>query len=866
LSLPIDASLPAILESLRTTPRLVLEAPPGAGKTTRLPRALQASGLVGDAEVLVSEPRRIAARLSAERVAEELGQAVGRLVGYRVRFEDVAGPETRICYLTEGVLLRRLLADPGLTGVGAVVLDEFHERHLETDLLLALLLELQRTRRPELRLVVMSATLDGERVAELVGDCPRHSSEGRRFPVSIEHAPKPDERPLEKQVVSAVRSAINEGPLGDILVFLPGALEIRRASEALSALASEHDLVLAPLHGDLPVAEQAKALRAGPKRRVVLSTNVAESSVTIDGVSTVVDSGLARVAEYSPWTGLARLTTAKVSRASATQRAGRAGRQRAGRVLRLYTKGDFESRPEHDLPELVRRELGEAVLLLRGFGLRFETLRFLDPPPAAALQKAEELLSLLGASDESGDLTAIGRRLLELPLHPRLGRIVVEGERLGVAERAVLVAAFLGERDPRLTERVDFGARRGKSQTPTGPSDVLELCDVYELARSLGRDPRRLRSHDLDARVVETVFRAERKLLSGLRRNEGRSRGGAAEPVASPRPETEADPERALLLSVLAGFADRLARRRKPGQLELLLASGSTARLSDNSVVRDAELLVAVDLDERSGPGGSTVIVRLASSVRAEWLFDLYSERITLSDDLSWNETSERVDRATRLSFGAVVLEEQIAAAEPSEAASAVLSRAVTQRGTQEFLKGDALIALRERLLLVARFHPELELSNLDEAFVLELVRSLCFGRVSFAELRAADPARVAADSLAPAVRRLVEQECPEQVLLPGGRRVAVHYEPGRPPYIESRLQDFFGMGDGPRLCGGRLPLTLHLLAPNARAVQVTQDLAGFWERHYPTIRRELMRRYPRHSWPEDGRHAAPPPPKPPRR
>jgi len=854
LSLPIDPLVPALLESLRKNPRLVLEAPPGAGKTTRLPRALADAGFLGGREVWVSEPRRIAARLSAERVAEESGQALGRRVGYRVRFEEASSRETRLFYVTEGVLLRRLLGDPRLEGVGAVVLDEFHERHLDTDLLLALVAELQRTTRPDLRLVVMSATLDGARVAELLGGCPRHTSEGRRFPVTIEHLERVDDRPLEKQVVSAVRSLTDVSPEGDILVFLPGAAEIRRAGEALEPLASDRGLAVVPLHGELPVAEQAKALRRGPKRKVVLSTNVAESSVTIDGVTAVVDSGLARVAEHSPWTGLSRLTTAKVSRASATQRAGRAGRQAEGRVLRLYTRGDFESRPEHDPPELVRRELSEPLLLLRGLGTRFEALPFLDPPPAAALARAAELLSLLGVDAPDGGLTPIGRQLLELPLHPRLARLLVEGARLGVGEQAALVAAFLGERDPRLSERLDFGGRRGPSQTPTGPSDVLELIDTFELARSLERDPRRLRSHGLDPRVTDSVLRAERHL----------KRSSSRLPPSGDRAATP-DEEEAILRAVLAGFADRLARRRRPGSSELLLASGSTARLSESSVVRDAELMLALDVDERGGPGGGAT-VRLASSVRPEWLFEKYSDRIVLRDELTWNDTLERVDRVTRLDFGAIALEEQLGAAEPSPEASAVLLRAVTQRGAHEFLKSDALTALGERLALLSRFHPGLGLSSFDSGAALELARSLCDGRVSFAELRAADPALVAESSLPHEVQRLLASECPKSVRLPGGRTVQVSYEPGRPPYVESRLQDFFGMGDGPRLLGGRLPLTLHLLAPNGRAVQVTQDLAGFWERHYPAIRRELMRRYPRHSWPEDGRSATPPPPKPARR
>jgi ATP-dependent helicase HrpB len=488
-------------------------------------------------------------------------------------------------------------------------------------------------------------------------------------------------------------------------------------------------------------------------------------------------------------------------------------------------------------------------LVLSGLGVSAERLKFLDPPPPVALEKARDLLAALGARNESG-LSDIGRRMLSLPVHPRLARILVEGERLGVPDEAALVAAFLGERDPRLSERTDFGAGRGKSQTPTGPSDVLELIDCFELARSLGRDPRRLQSHELDPRVVDAVFRAERQLRQRLRER------------VEPPTGTETH-ERAVLVAVLSGFVDRLARRRKAGQGELLLASGTTARLSDTSVVRDSELLVAVDVDERVHGTSSAITVRLASAVRAEWLFERYPERIGLEDELIWNESSERVERATRMVFGAVVLEEQVSAAETSEQASAVLERAVAQRGAQEFLKGDALLALRERLALLGRHHPELGLSSLDDGVVRELLHSLCAGATSFAELRARDPASFAFASLSPIAQRLLSSECPDHVRLPGGRNLPVRYEPGRPPYIESRLQDFFGMKDGPRLLGGRVPLTLHLLAPNQRAVQVTQDLAGFWQRHYPGIRRELMRRYPRHPWPEDGATATPPAPKP---
>lgn len=854
-ALPIDPLLPELCARLAEKRCAVLEAPPGAGKTTRAPMALFEAGLGGGGEVLVAEPRRLAARMAARRVAAERGERLGDRVGYRVRFEEVAGPKTRVFYVTEGVLLRRLLADPKLSGVGAVVLDEFHERHLDTDLLLSLLAELKKTARPDLSLLVMSATLDAEPVAAFLGDCPRLRSEGRMFPVEIEHLPEPDLRPLEKQVVSAVRRLLDLDASGDVLVFLPGAGEIRRAQAALDPLARERALSVVPLHGDLPIAEQARAIEPSRERKVVLSTNVAESSVTIDGVTGVVDSGLARVAEHSPWTGLPSLGTAKISRSSAVQRAGRAGRTAPGRVLRLYTKGDFLARVEHDAPELLRADLAEALLTLHGAGIRApDELAWLSPPPPARVAAAEELLSVLGALDASRRLTEVGRRMLELPLHPRLARVVVEGARRGVGAAAALVAALLGERDLRLSSRTDFSGGRQGADTATGPSDVLELVDSFELARSLDFQPQRLRSHGLEPRSVEAVARAERQLSRLIRRERAET-------------PSDDDPEQALLLAVLTGFADRVARRRKPQGLELILSNGKSARLSPNSVVRNEELLVAVDVEERAGRAGSNEgVVRLASAIRAEWLLEFYPDRIQLTDELSWNAEAERVENSSRMAYGAVVLEESRSASPPSPAASAVLASAVVDYGAQEFLKSDALNLLGERLALVAQHYPNSGVSALDASSAKARVLALCEGVTSFAELRALDVAATLTANLSGAERRLLDEAVPERVRLPGGRSVSVHYEPGKPPFIESRLQDFFGMADGPKLCGGRLPVTLHLLAPNARAVQVTSDLAGFWQRHYPGIRRELMRRYPRHAWPEDGRHAEPPPPRPPRR
>ncbi|HET9956159.1 MAG TPA: ATP-dependent helicase HrpB [Polyangiaceae bacterium] len=846
-TLPIDEVVPSIVESLGRHPTLVLEAPPGAGKTTRVPWALLGSQSVG--EVVVTEPRRLAARMAAQRVAHERSVKLGALVGYRVRFEELVSRATRLVYMTEGVLLRRLMTDPELRGVASVVLDEFHERHLETDLLLSLLSRLQKGARPDLRIVVMSATLEAEPVAAFLDDCPRIRSEGRVFPVEIEHLDAPDERPLEKQVVSAVRKLTLAEASGDVLVFLPGAAEIRKAQQALETLAGEHRLLVVPLHGDLPVQEQARAIEPQVQRKVVLSTNVAESSVTIEGITGVVDSGLARVAGHSPWTGLPTLETARISRASAVQRAGRAGRTRPGRVLRLYTRGDFQSRVEHDLPEVARADLTDAWLLLHGSGIEDPSrMAWLTPPPAARAQAARELLTRLHALDDAGHLTSIGRRMLELPLHPRLSRVFVEGERRGVAGEAAILCGLLGERDPRLAQRSSFGSRRGPSDTATGPSDLLELLDVYELARALSFDAQRLRQHDLDARTLAAVKRAAEQLARLTR------------PVAVDNSE---DLETSLLICILSGFVDRVARRKRPGSDELTLQTGQSARLSPESVVRNDELLLAVDVEERRNKSMGDIQVRLASRVRPEWLLDLYPEALTLTEELAFDSERQRVERSSRLAFGAVVLEESRGAASPSAETTRVLCEAISSRGREEFLASTELSETLERVALVARRYPKLGLPavSLDDA--KGLLFPLCEGLVSFEEVRRLDLVAELLSRLTPEQRRELDRAAPESIRLPSGRSARIHYEAGKPPWLESRLQDFFGLKEGPKLCAGSIDVTLHLLAPNGRAVQVTSDLPGFWERHYPTVRRELMRRYPRHAWPEDAKSAPPIQPRP---
>ncbi|HEX8792141.1 MAG TPA: ATP-dependent helicase HrpB [Polyangiaceae bacterium] len=827
--LPIDPLLPEIVEALRARPTLVLEAPPGAGKTTRVPLALLDAGLARTGEIVVLEPRRLAARMAARRVADELGERVGGTVGYQVRFEDATSARTRIRFVTEGVLGRKLLASPRLDGVAVVVLDEFHERHLQGDVALALVEHLRRTERPDLRVVAMSATLATAPLARHL-DARVLRSEGKRYDVAIEHLPAPDERPLASQVASAVRTLVAEGLEGDVLVFLPGAAEIRRARETCEKLAAEADLMLVPLHGDLSPEEQDTAVKRASRRKVILSTNVAESSVTIDGVVAVVDSGLARIASQAPWSGLPRLRIEKVSRASAIQRAGRAGRTRPGRCLRLYTRADFESRPEHETPEVLRLDLTQTMLELAAMGAR--DIPWLESPPAAHAAAARELLLKLGAVDAAGVLTDTGRSMLRFAVHPRAARVIVEGERRGVADDACVAAAILSEGDIRVATKTRFGEGRAHDAA-TEPSDVEALVDGYREAEDARFRDGALRAIGLDAGATRAVSRAADLLSRSARRGEGSSQPAGV----------------ALRMALLAGYPDRVARRVRAGGRQLALAGGGSAELAETSVVRVAEWMVALEAEERSMGRGAGVLVRLASAIEPEWLIDLYPESIEERQQVTWDAAAERVVARDAMLWGGLVLHASDRTGGQGPEVTRALAEAALAAGPTAFAPAEALA----RWLARARFAASVDasISAPDDEAVKAALVALCEGCSSFTELRQAglldalkaNLGRKAAD---------IERLAPERVTLPSGRSTVVHYEPGKPPHIASRMQDFFGMNDGPRVGGGRVALVLELLAPNGRAQQVTTDLAGFWQRHYPAIRRELMRKYPKHAWPED--------------
>jgi ATP-dependent helicase HrpB len=790
--------------------------------------------------------------MAARRVAEELGERVGERIGYRVRFDDAVSSRTRVVFVTEGVLTRRLLSDPELKGVGAVLLDEFHERHLQGDVALALLRRLQ-ARRKDLKLVVMSATLDAEPIAGFLG-CPSLRAEGRRFDVTIEYStPRPPAGDrvadaLGSDVAAALRKLVADGLDGDVLVFLPGAAEIRKAQAACAGVAASAGIDVVMLHGDLKPEEQDRAVALGPRRKVILSTNVAETSITIEGVVAVIDSGLARVASFSPWSGVPTLKVARISRASATQRAGRAGRLRPGRAIRLYTQHDHDTRPLQDAPEVRRLDLADPMLLLASSGVRVDELEWLEAPPAAAVEAARALLSRLGAIDARDGITPLGRRMLRFPLHPRQARLVVEAEARGVGREACVVAALVGERD--------LVWQRPRRAELSGDSDLIADLDRFAEAARGGLHPDRARSLGLDAGAAMTIDRVRRQLEPLVEKS-------ARKPLE--------DADEALRQSILAGYPDRVARRRRKGDPELLLSGGGTAQLSEASVVRDAQLMVVVDVEQRSDRASGAIVARSATAIEADWLIDVAADRIREVRVYGWNAAAERVEVVERMSYDALVLDERRAwptqlADVDAEAVARALYEAARARGTHAFVEEEALERLRGRVAFVRVHLPEAGLPELGESELEAALAELCVGRDSFAELREAGFLGALVNRMGPQAAGLLAKEAPERVTLPGGRGVAVQYPAGQAPYIASRLQDFFGMAAGPTLARGRVPLTLHLLAPNQRAVQVTSDLAGFWERHYPALRRELGRRYPRHSWPEDPLHAAPPAPRPARR
>lgn len=818
--LPIDPLLPRITASLRGNPNLVLQADPGAGKTTRVPPALLEAGLLGEGECWILEPRRLAVRLAATRVAAELDEPLGQRAGYAVRFEQKVSKATRLRFVTEGLLLRRLHGDPQLRGIAAVVLDEFHERHLHTDLDLTLLRRLQRSTRSDLKLLVMSATLDPGPVTDFL-DAPVLKSEGRAFPVETVFLTRPDDRPIELQVADSLDRLYGEGLSNHTLVFLPGAAEIRACLRGCAAVAIRRSLSLRQLHGELAPDAQAFALAPSDLPKVILSTNVAESSVTLDGIGAVVDSGLGREASHSPWSGLPGLRTVRISQARCTQRTGRAGRTGPGRCLRLYTEAEFQTRPAFDTPELLRSDLAEPLLALHSLGIAEpRALTWFEAPPATALNAAETLLTRLGAL-AAGTISPVGRRMADLPLHPRLARLAVAGEDLGIPQLALRAAALL--------ETGNLSARQGLDRTPVktshgADSDLLLRLDQFEAAETAGFGAVACRAAGLDAAAIQRARRAVQSLARLL-----------------PSPAEPAAAETRLLQALLLAYPDRVGQLSANGTCAFV--GGGGAKLDPASRVRRPGLVLALEAEAVKQGTGSQTLIRLASRCEADWLLEAFVERLEGVDEVAFNAAAGRVERRSELRYEGLSLDISRGPADPKDPRVAgLLAQALKDRPLDE-----VPARFLARLAFLRRLRPDLEL---PEDLLGPLLTGACTGRTSLREVQGMDWSGALRQAFPAETLRLLDAWAPEAIQLPKGRPTRVHYEDD-PPWIASRLQDFWGLKQSPTVAGGAVTLVLHLLAPNLRALQVTTDLAGFWQRVYKELRPALSRRYPKHHWPE---------------
>jgi ATP-dependent helicase HrpB len=817
IQFPIHAVLPDVLASLARHTRLVLEAPPGAGKTTQVPLALLDAPWLAGKKILVLEPRRMATRAAAEFMAAQLGEAVGETVGYRIRFEAKVSARTRVEVVTEGILTRLIQSDPELPGVGAILFDEFHERHLHGDLGAALALDLQAQLRPDLRLVIMSATLDGERIARWF-DAPRVSSAGRSFPVRVEYPPAKanEDWPFHLRRVTDI--ALRE-TAGDILVFLPGRREIEQARRVLQGHASAEIVVL---HGELSLAEQHAAL--APARpgthRIVLATNVAESSVTLPAIRSVIDTGLAREPRFDPNSGFSRLQTVAISQASADQRAGRAGRVAEGVAYRLWPQSQ-RLEPSRRA-EIAQVELSSLALELAAWGS--PNLHWLDAPPPGALASARDLLVLLGALDADGRATQLGRDVLAAGASPRLAAMVL---RASVAQRALAcdAVALLEARNPL---RGEFGR---SDDFRTRLSALQAWRDGRRGASNPGADSAALAAIDQAA--------------SGWRRRFHIRAPGGDDDVLAPGN------------LLVHAFPDRIARQDGNDPLRYRLSNGRGAHLQQGTQLRGEPWLAVADLryDERD------------SAILAAVPFDPgvlerdFAARFVRRRVARWNRDKQAVEIFEERCFAQLVLERRSVPSSPEDALPALLA-AIREAGIDSLPWSEPARALRLRVACLRDWLPELDLPDLSDAALLAALEDWLAPHLSDkTRLDALTPAMLGealASLLDYAQRKSVDELAPESLVVPTGNHRRLHYEPGKPPVLAVKLQELFGLADTPRIAGGKIAVTLHLLSPAQRPIQVTQDLRGFWERTYPEVKKELKGRYPRHPWPDDPWNAAP--------
>ena len=875
-TLPIYEIESALVDALRRSNRLILSAPTGSGKSTQVPQMLLQHGLLeavaGRAgQVVVLQPRRLATRLLAARVAEELGVPLGREVGYQIRFENVTSRETRIRFVTEGVLLRQMIDDPQLPGVAAIVFDEFHERHLYGDITLARALDIQETARPDLKLIVMSATLEAESLRKYLSEVRTHSSRitdhlssftctvlassGRTFPVEVHYANTPSyeqRSPVWEQAAEAFAHFVQSGGAGDVLVFMPGAYEIAQTLEAIGRCKESRGFRLLPLHGELNPKDQDAAVARYQQRKVVVATNVAETSLTIDGIRLVIDSGLARIPRFDPYRGINTLLIEKISQASADQRTGRAGRTAPGECYRLWSEVEHRDRPVQEKPEVQRLDLAEVVLTLKAVGVTdLHSFRWLEHPGDQRLAHAEELLVDLGAlakpempdprsetPNPRSQITPLGRRMLAFPLHPRYARMLLAAEELGCVHQACLIAALTQGRDL-LVRKVDSDSKdkREDKLGDKAASDFLILMRAWNFAaqQNFQLDAcKRLGIHALTARQVGPLLQQFLRIA-------------AREDLdVTPREVTD----EALQKCLLIGFSDRVARRLDQGTLRCELVHGRRGVLARESSVRHSPLIVVAETREVGRHGGETnTILSLATEVQQAWLEDLFPGDIGRVIEVWFEAQARRVYAKELRTFRGLQLEAKNVEPPPLEQSAALLAEQVIagklalndwDHGVEQWIT---------RLNLLAKWCPEFELPPIGADERRALIEQFCHGAFTYKEIKDRPVKAAVKDWLNPLQRQMLDDHAPERLKLSNGKTPKVVYSETEPPHASLRIQELYDVMETPKIALGRVPVLLHILAPNMRPVQITQDLAGFWREHYPKVKSELQRKYPKHQW-----------------
>ncbi|MBP7829910.1 MAG: ATP-dependent helicase HrpB [Kiritimatiellae bacterium] len=822
--------------------RLIVRAPTGSGKSTQIPQMLLDAGLLGRGRAVILQPRRLPTRLLAARVANERGVKLGSEVGYQIRFENVTGDTTRIVYETEGVLLRQMLSNPRLDGVAAILFDEFHERHLYGDVTLARALQLQRSARPDLLLVVMSATLPAGPLDEYLAPCAALEARGRLFPVGTEYLDRPadfDRTPPWEVAAAEYERVCREGEPGDALVFMPGAYEIARTVQALENSPAARGRIILPLHGELPAADQDAAVSRYDRPKIIVSTNVAESSLTIEAVRLVIDSGLARIPRFDPARGINTLLVEKISRASADQRAGRAGRTAPGRCVRLWTEREHAERPVQEIPEIRRLDLSEIMLTLRGAGAGdLRELPWLEPPLPRALDRAELLLRDLGALDDKLAVTELGRRMAGFPVHPRYARMMLAAGEYGCVRAITLIAALTQGRSLWM-RKPDKSTREQREDVlgEEGASDFFGLMRAFRFADSRRYDVgacNRLGIHANTARQVRALagFFLDLADKTGLK-------------IEDRAPETDA-----ICKCILTGFSDQVAKRLDAGTLRCQLVHGRKGVLARESAVQESPLLVASEVREVEGRGGElNVILSLATAIRPGWLEEMFPADFNEQVDVEYDAAERRVVAWRRRMFRDLPLESKRVDPPPADAAGDLLAEEVINGRIKLPHWDETTDQWIARVNSLAAWCPELGLAAYTEEDRWSVLRVVCRGAVSARDLKDRPVTAAFKDQMDPARRALVEKHAPERIELSNGRRARLTYTEGEPPHIAQRIQDLYDVKETPKIAKGRVPVVVEILGPNHRPVQVTRDLAGFWREHYPRIKKEMQRKYPKHEW-----------------